>query len=99
MARHLLSAFHEERCADADIRGTESDGLLEIGAHAHAEVGKSVALRQFFQKGKMRRRRLIDGRDAHRAAYIETGLAAMIEKAGNPSGVTPPFCSSSPVLT
>jgi hypothetical protein len=70
----------KQRSANPDISGAEGDGLFKIGAHTHAEIGKPVPLHQLFQQRKMRPRRLIDGRDAHQAAYSHTGFAAMIEQ-------------------
>ncbi len=55
----------EDRRTDPDMGGAELDRDRKIGAHAHRQLGEAVALGDLRGQREMRRRRLIDRRDAH----------------------------------
>ena len=51
--------------------GAELHGDLVVGAHAHAELGKAVARRDFCQQREVQRRLLVFRRDRHQPDDIE----------------------------
>src|ERR1035438_3628324 len=76
----LRSPLPKQSCAEADIGCAQRNGILEIGAHAHAKVAQTVPVCQLFQQREMRRGRLVNRRNAHQAAYSELQFPAMCEK-------------------
>ena len=57
----------ENRRADAHMGGAELDGDREVGAHAHRQALQPVTLGDLGGQREMRRRRVVDRRNAHQA--------------------------------
>src|ERR1700758_2702518 len=72
----LMFALPEDRAADADMGGAELYSGGEIGAHAHRQIRHAVARGDFCRQREMRRRRLVNGRDAHQAGNHEPIIVA-----------------------
>src|SRR6185312_17020357 len=66
----------EQRRADAHRRGAETDGGLEVGAHAHRELRQAIARGDLGGQREVRSRRLVRRRDAHQALDRQPELAA-----------------------
>ena len=83
------------------MRRAECDRGREIRAHSHRQKFQPVALRDFRGERKMRRRRLLEGRNAHQAGDRQTDKSSRhaLMKASACSGSTPAFCGSAPVFT
>jgi hypothetical protein len=60
-----LRAMAEDRRADANVRGAHLDGRGKIGAHAHRQQFQSVARSDLCGQREVRRRRILERRDAH----------------------------------
>src|SRR5437764_1161611 len=73
----------EYRRANPHMRGTETNGALEIGAHAHAESLEVVLARDLGEQREMRRGRLINRRNAHQPKNRQLlALAAEVDEMG-----------------
>src|SRR5690348_4384648 len=70
------SARAEQRRADAHRSGAKSDRGLEVGAHAHGELGEAVSRRDLGGEREVGAGRLFEGRDAHQALDGEPERAA-----------------------
>ena len=67
----------EDRGADANMRCAELDRDGEVGAHTHRQLLQAIARGDFCGQRKVRRRRLVDRRDAHHTGDREpVGLPA-----------------------
>ena len=77
------SPMSENRRADAHMGGAELDRDREVGAHAHRQIFQPVARGDLRGQRKMRRRRIVDRRDAHQAGNLQPVLLA----AGGNEGV------------
>src|SRR6185312_7150251 len=63
--RRFSTSTSENRRTHSHMRGAKADGHFEIGAHSHAELVEAVFRRQLGEKGKMRRRIVAGGWNAH----------------------------------
>src|SRR6185312_10911187 len=61
----------ENRGADAHVGGAEGDGDLEVGAHAHRQQREPVAPGDLRGQREMRRRCVVERRNAHQAGDRE----------------------------
>ena len=94
-------ALAEDRRADADVGGAAGDRRLEVGAHAHGEAGEPVARGEVGAAARSAaagRRRPAGSPSARRPAG-RRGRGRRRGSASSPSGSTPAFCGSRPVLT
>jgi len=90
----------ENRRADAHMRGAELDRCRKIALMPIDRFFSPLRAAIFAVSAKMRRRRLVDRRDAHQAGNHQAIFltAARNEGVGSP-GAMPAFCGSSPVLS
>ena len=80
--------------------GAELDRDRKIGAHAHRQVLQPVARGDLRGQREMRRRRIVDRRNAHQAGNFQPIFSRQLAmKASASAGATPAFCGSSPVLS
>ena len=70
----------EDRRPHTDMGGAELDRDREIGAHAHRQVFQAVARGDLGGQREMRRRRLVDRRDAHQPGNDEAVCVAAARK-------------------
>src|SRR3954447_24504565 len=56
--------------------GAEHDRGREVGAHAHREIGQPVTRRDLSGQREMRRRRLVERRNAHQPRYLKAVAVA-----------------------
>ena len=69
---HVRVTRAEDGGADAHIGGAKGDGLLEVAAHAHAQLFQAEPRGDLGEQRKMHGRLLVEGRDAHQAFDHET---------------------------
>src|SRR3990167_6938075 len=77
-----MGALAEDGAADPDFGGPEGDRRLEIGAHAHRELRKTVPRGDPGKQREMRGGRLVDRRYAHQPLDIETVFGTTVPKEG-----------------
>ena len=78
-----VSPVPENRRADAHMGGAELNGGRKIGAHAHRQFLQAVARRDLRGQREMRRRRIVDRRNAHQPGNFQ----AIFVAAGRDEGV------------
>src|SRR5579862_4171276 len=76
LEKDVALTMPEDRRADANMGRAELDRDSEVGAHAHRQVLQAVARGDLRGQRKMRRRRVIDRRNAHQARNRQSILVA-----------------------